>query len=658
MCGISGVWHYHDGQGRPLETAAIVRVTNSLRHRGPDDEGYVLINTQTRRTVRCGGNDTIRALNLPAIEAFQDEVFDLALGFRRLSILDLSPAGHQPMSSADNKCWIVFNGEIYNYLELRSELGRYDYQFRTGTDTEVILAAYRHWGVDCLSHFDGMWSFAIWDETARHLFLARDRFGIKPFYYANDGERFVFASEIKALLQHAHIGRRVNPQRLYEYLILGLTDHGEETLFAGIYQLPAAHFLTLSIDRPQDARPQRYWQLDARRELKIPFDAAAEHLRELFRHSVELHLRGDVEPAAMLSGGIDSSSLVSCMRAMDRESKLTAFSYVADDPVLNEDPWIDIVGDAANLVVDKTLVTSEQLIAEMDDFVASQDEPFGSTSIYAQYCVLRAVHEGGFKFVLSGQGADEILAGYTLFVTTQFAFLLARGDMSGALRLLRGASTRPNIKKSALLYGAGRSLMPFRLGTYTKNLIGMETAFDPEWLNVAWFEKWGVNSSFPTATGRSLKDQLCDMITKSNLPMLLRHEDRLAMAHSVESRVPFLTASLVEFLMSLPATYLLSADGASKHVFRNAMRGIVPDSILNRQDKIGFDTPERRWLIDSRLWVDKVLSSDAAKRIPVLNLPAIREEWANILAGRQVYNYKVWRWLNLIRWADKLEIDF
>jgi len=289
MCGISGLWHYHDGGGRPLETSAIVRSTNSLRHRGPDDEGYVLINTRTQRIAHCSGSDTYPNLNLPSIQSFDTEDFDLALGFRRLSILDLSPGGHQPMRSADGKCWIVFNGEIYNYVELRDELSRHGFEFRSGTDTEVILSAYQHWGVDCLSHLEGMWSFAIWDETARQLFLARDRFGIKPLYYVNDGERFIFASEIKALLQHAHVSHRVNPQRLYEYLLSGHTDHGEETLFAGIKQLPAAHSLILHVDRPQDARARRYWQVDLTRRLNISRRDASALRRQGRNHSLGRH---------------------------------------------------------------------------------------------------------------------------------------------------------------------------------------------------------------------------------------------------------------------------------------------------------------------------------------------------------------------------------
>ncbi|MDT4969357.1 MAG: hypothetical protein QOJ64_4094 [Acidobacteriota bacterium] len=658
MCGISGLWHYHDGGGRLLETEAIRRSTNSLRHRGPDDEGYVLLNTRTQQIAQAGGRDTYPNLDLPPLESFDTQEFDLALGFRRLSILDLSPAGHQPMKSADGKCWIVFNGEIYNYVELRDELARERFEFRTGTDTEVILTAYQRWGIDCLSHFEGMWSFAIWDGTKRQLFLARDRFGIKPLYYVNDGERFIFASEIKALLQHTHVGRRVNPQRLYEYLLSGLTDHGEETLFAGIKQVPAAHSLTLHIDRPQDARPERYWKVDLTRQLNISIEDAAEELRELFLRSVKMHLRCDVKAASILSGGIDSSAIVTCMRSINPHSELSVFGYTADDPLLNEERWIDLVGSTVKADVNKIRVAPEQLIAEMDGFVESQDEPFDSTSIYAQYCVLRRAHESGFKVLLSGQGADEILAGYPSYVTTQMASFLRSGRLGSAFQLLTGISGRPEIAKSALLRSAGRQLLPSSVGTIAKRMIGAETAYEPGWLDMGWFSRREVNFTFAKQPGYSLKEQLHHMLVESNLPMLLRHEDRLAMAHSIESRVPFLTASLVQFLLSLPEKYLISSAGTSKYVFRRAMRGIVPDDVLNRQDKIGFDTPEQQWLTKSQSWVSEVLRSEAGRSIPALNSKAMAQYWGEVVSGRRVYQNKVWRWLNMIRWADKLQIEF
>lgn len=660
MCGISGLWHYHDGEGHPLETAAIVRATTSLRHRGPNDEGYVLINTRTRATAHCGGRDTDPTWNLPAIERFQSQDFDLALGFRRLSILDLSPAGHQPMRSDDGKCWIVFNGEIYNYLELRDELSHYGYEFQTGTDTEVILAAYRQWGADCLSHFDGMWSFAIWDATARHLFLARDRFGIKPLYYVNDGERFIFASEIKALLSHTHVSRRINPQRLYQYLISGQTDHGEETLFADIYQLPSAHSLTLSARRPQDARPARYWQVDVARELNISFDDATKQLCDLFLSNVNLHLRSDVKVGALLSGGIDSSAIVSSMRILNPQLDFNAFSYVSDDPAVSEERWIDLVGDAVKIAVHKIQPTPEEMIADLDDLIVSQDEPFGSSSIYAQYRLFRLVHENGVKVVLDGQGADELLAGYPAYLTVQMASLLRRGRLDLATRLLIGVSSQPEIGNSNLLYNAGKRLLPANLRRLPKRSFGIRPASEPAWLNMKWFAKQRVKlcSSLNNRIGLSLKEHLHESLVESSVPMLLRYEDRNSMAHSIESRVPFLTASLVEFVLSLPEKHLVNSSGTSKWVFRHAMRGIVPDSILNRQDKIGFVTPESNWLIALRPWMDKVLSSEAARRVPALNLTPMRQEWEDVQRGHRAYDFKIWRWVNLIRWADKLRMDF
>lgn len=661
MCGISGIWYFNN---QPLAIDGLERATHKLRHRGPDDEGYLLVNTRTGHRVLCGGPDTTSELNLPLVEQFKDESFDLGLGFRRLSILDLSSAGHQPMPSADGKCWIIYNGEIYNYLELREELTRQGFQFRTGTDTEVILAAYQHWGVDCLSHFTGMWSFAIWDEGKRRLFLARDPFGIKPLYYINADGRFIFASEIKALLQYPQVKRRIHPGRLYEYLRSGLTDYGDETLFEGIKQLPAAHYLMLTADAPLDTMVKRYWQIYFKQELELSFEEAAHRLRELFLESVKIHLRSDVRVGAALSGGIDSSAIVTSMRAIDPRLELHAFSYVADDPAVSEERWADIVGAAARAEVHKIQPSPEELISDLDDLIETQDEPFGSTSIYAQYRVFRLARENGITVMLDGQGADEMLAGYRIYLAMRMASILRRGKFIQANRFLKHAATLPEnggLSRLNLLANAGGVLLPERFQMVRrlfKRSLGIGA--NSSWLDEDWFLERGVvpRRQLKTRTRLMLQEQLYETLAESSVPRLLRYEDRNSMAHSIESRVPFLTTGLAEFILALPEEHIISSDGTSKSVFRQAMRGIVPDAILDRRDKVGFATPEKRWIATLRPWVEKILASEAASSIPGLNRDIMREQWEAMLADRQAFDFRIWRWLNIISWTQKFEVAF
>lgn len=665
MCGIFGIWHH----GQSLDVGALERATTAIRHRGPDDEGYLLVNTQTGATALCGGRDTNSELELPSLESQRSSSFNLAFGFRRLSILDLSTAGHQPMQSADGKCWIIFNGEIYNYLELREELIRYGHAFKTGTDTEVILASYQQWGPACLTRFIGMWAFAICDLKERRVFFARDPFGIKPLYYASNDRRFVFASEIKALLASGEVSRGVNPQRLYDYLSSGLTDQSGDTLFAEIRQLPPAHSMTISLDEAHAARPERYWQIDLDRKSDLSFDEAAARLRELFLENIRLHLRSDVPVGAALSGGIDSSSIVMGMRQAEPDLALHTISYVADDPIVSEEPWVDIISKEARAEVHKTRPTPTELVSDLDALIATQDEPFGSTSIYAQYRVFRRAREAGITVMLDGQGADEMLAGYRSYLVSRLASLCRQGQWLRANDLLKSASSLPDVKRKDLFVGVGSMMLPYfvRRGKVLPARLrqlasraGLLEGSTLTALNNEWFADRGA-IPWRYANGRRrdiLQKTLHDTLVETSLPMLLRYEDRNSMAHSIESRVPFLTTTLVEFILALPEEYLIAPDATSKAIFRRAMRGIVPDVILDRRDKIGFATPERHWLATLRPWVNEVLRRAEEVKLPVLDMPVVRRELEEVLAGGRTFDFRVWRWLNVISWARNLNVTF
>ncbi|RJQ49225.1 MAG: asparagine synthase (glutamine-hydrolyzing), partial [Desulfobacteraceae bacterium] len=340
MCGIAGIVS-RDGK-LPIRES-IRNMTEVLKHRGPDDEGYLLADPKSGTVIRAGGDSTpgeVYKSNLPyapEIDIKQAGLtgnpFTLAFGHRRLSIIDLSAAGHQPMCNREKKLWIVYNGEVYNYLELRKELESYGYSFFSNSDTEVLLAAYQHWGPLALPRLVGMFAFAILDLNERRMFLVRDFFGVKPLYYSIWNGGFAFASEIKSLLELPAVGRQVDPQRLYEFLRFGYTDHGAGTLFASIRQVPAAHYVVLPLADDAIRDPVRYWDLDLSRSSNLSFQEAKNRAREEFFKNVHLHLRSDVPVGSALSGGVDSSSIVSAMRHMKQSDlDLHTFSFISADP--------------------------------------------------------------------------------------------------------------------------------------------------------------------------------------------------------------------------------------------------------------------------------------------------------------------------------------
>jgi asparagine synthase (glutamine-hydrolysing) len=640
MCGIAGIIH-------PSETAlaGVPRAIDLLQHRGPDDVGYL-----NYRHGRVEGGREWRA---------PDASPEVVLLHQRLSILDLSESGWQPMSSRDGRYWMVFNGEIYNFVELREQLRALGRVFRSSSDSEVLLAAYEQWGRECLNRLVGMFALAILDTMRRSVFLARDFFGIKPLYYTFQDGSFAFASEVKALMEFAISNRNANPERLYLYLRHGMCDHGSETLLSQVHQLPAGYFMELSLDSSNAApQPECYWRPQVGEILDISFEEAAVKLRDLFLNNIGLHLRSDVPVGAALSGGVDSSSIVMAMRHLEPNLEIHAFSYIAEDQKISEERWIDQIATAAGLHLHKVHPQAEDLLADLDPLTRAQDEPFGSTSLYAQYCVFRAAHSSGIKVMLDGQGADEILGGYRYYMAARLASLIRRGDWTNAARFLSRCSQWPGVSKWWLAARSSDYLLPAGLQEPLRWLIGKDLS--PPWLRRAWFLSRGVELRSLNYSDSSdvLHAALEHTLMETSLPHLLRYEDRNSMAFSVESRVPFLTPELVNFLFSLPEDFLVADDGTSKAVFRRAMRGIVPDPILDRRDKIGFATPEREWLSNLDEWVSRVLGSDVANSIPFFNMDAIHSDWQSVREGRKPFDFRVWRWLNLIDWTERLQVQY
>jgi len=640
VCGLAGVVAAETARlERPLASALL----GDLNHRGPDDRGWL--------TLRDGAPETGRAVK-------GDLSGEVVIVHTRLAIIDLTEGGRQPMASPDGRYWIAYNGEVYNYVELRAELERLGHVFRSSSDTEVLLAAYSEWGNAALSKLVGMFAFVIVDTVERRLILARDFFGMKPLYYSLAGLRLSFASEPRPLLRLPWVGRNADPRLVYDYLRFGLTDHTPGTLFRDIRQIPPAHVGVATLDRPTDLVLQRYWRpgVDT---TDFGFEEAADRLRDLFVENVRIHMRSDARLGAALSGGIDSSSIVTAMRHVGgRGLDLQTFSHIADDRALNEERWIDDVAARAAAVKHKVQPTAADLVADLDRLVEVQGEPFWNTTMYAQHRVFRLAHDTGFKVLLDGQGADELLGGYRSFLAARLASLVRQGRLGEGLRFVGRSRSLPAAPLRGTVLPAVGLLAPTAVQRPLRRLAGRELM--PRWLDAGWFRDRGVQPRQPwrTPTSNVLRDQLHQALTETSLPMLLRFEDRNSMSFSIESRLPFLTPQLADFVLSLPEQYILDAHGLSKAVFRRAMRGLVPDVVLDRRDKIGFATPEQGWLTSLGPWAADVLTSDGAIDVAPLSRDRLLEAWEAVRARRRDLDPRIWRSVNLVRWATVFDVKF
>lgn len=671
MCGISGLIHY--GAGNPFR---IREMTDMIRHRGPDDEGYVLM-PELSAPVICWGKDTPQQVIASGFhftpKCSVDDIGELhagvVLGHRRLSIVDVSAAGHQPMSGHDGHDWIVFNGEIYNYIELREELEANGFTFVTHSDTEVILAAYRKWGRDCLHHLNGMFAFLLYDTESGHLFAARDRFGIKPLYYRISDFGIAFASEIKQFTVLADWQARMNGQRVYDYLNWGVSDHTDETMFEGVFQLRGGEAVDLDVHALLQGResPPKNGRLSVTRWYSLqcsPFDGAdeaeaARQFHEYFFRTVRMHIRADVPVGSCLSGGLDSSSIVCAMndilRTQGAHANQKTFSACSNVKRFDERKWIEAV-------VADTGVEAHYIFPELDDLfelyseiVWQQDEPFGSTSIFAQWQVFRQAADSGVKVMLDGQGADELLAGYHGFFGARFAGLFKQGKWLTLWREIRLTKRYHGLSEWEALQRVADMLLPESVRQLARRIAGV-AAVAPGWIDM---QRLGAELVDPFAsTGRkagSIRNISESMLVASNLQMLLHWEDRDSMAHSIEARVPFLDHRLIEFTLGLPDEYKLSS-GITKRVLREGMRGVLPEAIRTRMDKLGFVTPEEVWFRDSQPELFRERLLDAIAMSGGILKPETVDLFDQMVAGQRPYNAVVWRMICFGEWVRQYNV--
>ena len=613
-------------RGRQVDRAVVERMTEKIAHRGPDDRG----------TYFSG---------------------PVGLGFRRLSILDLSPAGHQPMTTPDGQVTLVFNGEIYNYTELRAELEALGHTFRSSGDTEVLLHAYCQWGKESLDRLNGMWAFLIHDLRRGTLFGARDRFGIKPLYCHRGPDYLLFASEIKAIRASGLYRSATHWPTASAFLLEGRLDESSDTFYDGIEGIPAA--TAFEVDLEGSMRQWRYWSVESAAPVEVADPAAA--FAELFEDSMRLHMRSDVPVCVHLSGGLDSTSIL-CASARLRASAgatepLMAFCYMA--PEFDESRYIADTIRQTGATLEKLETSPQQLWDSLGRMLWYQDEPVYSMTPLIGFALMELTASKGIKVALNGQGADETLAGYPSYFTDYWHSLLSAGHPLRAWQeIARFAGAHGTDRRRLFL----RQLVRLAQTVMHRSRLWRELAARKNVRALKanpWFTG-SLTGHFPGIQtdnlGHGLDAALARSVNRDPLPIYLRVEDRNSMAHSVEARVPFLDHRLVSFVRGLPLDWKMRGPW-NKFVLRNAMRGRIPELVRARADKMGFPTPARQWFRDllHEPMLD-LLHSRAARERGIYNIPRIVGDLARHAAGEIDVAAKLFRIAQLELWSEMNEL--
>lgn len=555
MCGIAGFIDTKLSVGE--QEALLEKMLESIAHRGPDARG---------------------------------KYFDgpVGLGHNRLSIIDLSADGNQPMQRG--QLMIVYNGEVYNYREIRKELEVQGVQFKTQSDTEVILAAYEQYGTSCVQKFMGMWSFAIWDQQKQLLFCSRDRFGIKPFYYLNEGGRFYFGSEYKAIFPSSLFKSAINEAQVSRGLQLGWNAYHDETYYTCLRSLPAAHNLIYRIGGQVEVA--RYWDIDTEKQTTISRGDAQEQFRNMFLDSVRMHMRSDVEVGGCLSGGLDSSAIASVIGDEFKSSRFKTFTvYYEGQGEVDERPWVqEVLNKYPQLDPYYFTPSDDDIRNSFERAIRHADVPLAGSSPISQYFVMQLAASKGIKVLLDGQGSDEMLGGYM-----HSFYRLIGGDLTGMKigRALNEISTHAS--RQGFSFGKKADLF---LKSLLAGFRDEQELYELEYKRYLPFLSRDNHIPFQLAhkEGSRLNTFLYQLTFASSLPTLLQFEDRNSMAFSIESRVPFLDHRLVEFAFSLPNEAKIHK-GATKRILRESLTGLMPEAITQRKDKKGFVTPgEVKWL--------------------------------------------------------------
>lgn len=605
MCGICGIVNFDK---KKVSEDVIRGMMKVMKHRGPDDDGVFLKD-------------------------------NIGLGFVRLSIIDLSTAGHQPMISADGRYVIVLNGEIYNYIELREELKQKGYIFRSATDTEVLLYSFVEWGRECLHKLNGMFAFAVLDTKTNGLFAARDRFGIKPFYYYFKGGQFIFASDIPPLLQAAGECKSPDNQIIFDYLLFNRTNHTTHTFFRDINKLQHGHNIAVTNGQ---LTINRWYNLKEKVALYDPSVFGEKEFLDEFNASVNLQLRSDVPVGTCLSGGIDSSAITSLVLRNKINVDLHSFSAIyGKGKAGDESEFISEFNDQ-NLKIHYTNPTVRSLLDDLDRFISCQSEPVPTTSIYAEFKVMELA-KNHCTVLLNGQGADEMMAGYHYFYGYFFRELLRHGQFGRFVN-----EVYQYMKNHKSIFGL-KSLL-FSYNPRILKHVRSHGHINSEFYNSFYNRENALFDVFYKS--RTLKEFLLNHFEYKFEHHLL-WADKTGMQFSLETRFPFLDHNLVEKTLSLDSDNYIR-NGYTKVIMRNSMKGILPEKIRMRKDKIGFSTPENEWFHDKKMQelLKDIIYSESFRQRGYFNIESCKSEFRN-LERNGTYNHEFWKWMHLELWFRK-----
>lgn len=614
MCGIVAVLSV----GRQVDTRMLDTMRDRLAHRGPDGAG-----SWTAATSRGG----------------------VGLAHRRLSIIDLSQGGHQPKQSEDGACVLTYNGEIYNYIELREELRQLGYAPRTNSDTEVLLNAYRAWGDACLEKLNGMFAFVLWDDRKQEMFVARDRFGEKPLYMARLAQGgWAFASEMKALLVHPEISDALNDDFFNRFMVSGGALADETTPFQAVHRLMPAMAMRIAADGREVAR-WRHWtpNFEANREKQSRRDLV-EKFSELLHNSLRLRLRSDVGVSASLSGGLDSSIMVAAaLETGDPVFTRQCYSARFDDvPAISEGNYIDMVNGSLQLQGHAVTPRGEDLVRDSLDLHWHQELPFISSSMYVEWSVMRLARQHGVKVIMNGQGPDELLGGYQTYFPRYQYDLVKRGRLFdfASNTLLMGLRLR-SLRKQ---HGATESRVPF--DPFWTGLLALSDVFRRK-IDRDLPQREGVPSS---RGGNTFRHLIAEGSLYSILPEQLHSADANSMAFGIEARCPFLDNDLVDFCTRLPEDMLIQ-NGWQKYIMRHAASPRLPHDIRWRADKVGFAGPQVAWMTGPMAdWVEQNVSERRVDRFETANHAVVASDWTALKAGTSYDSWRIWRWITLNQW--------
>lgn len=656
MCGIFGVLNFNEVSA---DFKSLQAAVNIISHRGPDDEGYAVFNTYNNKSEERYG-DTSAIKKGSHILSDSPESFNLAFGFRRLSILDLSVNGHQPFFNREKNICMIFNGEVYNYIEIREELISKGYSFFTGTDTEVIMNAYIEWGEDCLSRFNGMWGIALFDIRKNILFCTRDRFGVKPFYYFKDENRFVFASELKSIIEYfksdPSFRKELNKENVYDYFVYNFADHTENTFIKNIKHLLPSHFIKI---QGREFSVKKYFSLEVNKELGTYDESRFENIKtkfsELIYDSVKLRLRSDVPVGTCLSGGLDSSTVVTLIDKIlennntlsnksDKGRRQNTFSAVYDDASIDERNFIEEIVKSTESNSHYVFPDKADFLKDADDFIFQLDEPFGGTSPYAQWNVMRLARENNVTVLLDGQGADESLGGYEVYFGFLYSNLFNKGNYVSLFSELM-----KNFRKGFEISVRG---MKYYMNSKNRNLKSSSSGY----YNLDFLKSHTDRNILEYRTKDNLNQKLYEDLTQYILPSLLRFEDRNAMKFSIESRTPFLDYRIIKLLFGSEGIYKMH-NGWSKWILRNSVKELVPSNVVWRRDKKGFPTPERKWMM--KIKEDFLLSvnENRDELSEYLNIDEIIKNYDSIVSDPDIKSHFIWKIYNFSKWKKMFGVS-